>query len=356
MDIDWPPAPSTWLLSQRDLLSCPSVEAGMEFEEIERLSAKSADFIQRAGTELRLPQMTIATALIFFHRHFTVKSFAGTDHFTLAIAACFLAGKVEDTPKKLKDTVMTMQKLRLRAENPTEEESLWPPPSSSGKKPEETSEYLRVKKDVLQMELELMKTLNFDLNVEHSYKYVLAYAKQLGAERDLAQVAWNFCNDSLRTRLCVQYQAKPLAAGAIFLAAKFLKPKYDHLLHGQFDAIYGAHARARAPTCAHPLSVRGTADILCHRGVLVAVVWFAAAAGAQQVDMEEIANQILDLYERGAAASIRPTLGKGKGKGDGDGEGSAASDGKSEVRGGVAAQARRDRATDGREGRAHRPY
>ena len=70
--------------------------------------------------------------------------------------------------------------------------------------------------------------------------------------------------------------------------------------------------------------------------------------------MEEIANQILDLYERGAAASIRPTLGKGNGKGDG--EGSAASDGKIEVRGGVAAQARRDRATDGREARAHRPY
>ena len=68
-------------------------------------------------------------------------------------------------------------------------------------------------------------------------------------------------------------------AGAIFLAAKFLKPKYDHLLHGQFDAIYGAHARARAPTCAHPLSVRGTADILCRRGVLVAVVWLQRPPG-----------------------------------------------------------------------------
>ena len=259
---EWPPPASTWLLSQRALLSCPSVEAGMEFEEIERLSAKSADFIQRAGMELRLPQMTIATALIFFHRHFTVKSFASTDHFTLAIAACFLAGKVEDTPKKLKDTVMTMQRLRLRAENPSEEESLWPPPSTSGKKPEETSEYLRVKKEVLQTELELMKTLNFDLNVEHSYKYVLAYAKQLGAERDLAQVAWNFCNDSLRTRLCVQYRAKPLAAGAVFLAAKFLKPKYDHLLNDKFDAVYGTcrassafcstHARARTHTHTAP--------------------------------------------------------------------------------------------------------
>ena len=55
--------------------------------------------------------------------------------------------------------------------------------------------------------------------------------------------------------------------------------------------------------------------------------------------MEEISNQILDLYERGAAASIRPALGKGDG-----GEDS------------VAAQARKDRAADGRDSRAHRPY
>jgi hypothetical protein len=35
-----------------------------------------------------------------------------------------------------------------------------------------------------------------------------------------------------------------------------------------------------------------------------------ADAGSKQADMEEISNQILDLYERGAKASIRPALGK----------------------------------------------
>ena len=263
----------------------------MEFEEIERLSAKSADFIQRAGMELRLPQMTIATALIFFHRHFTVKSFADTDHFTLAIAACFLAGKVEDTPKKLKDTVMTMQRLRLRAENPSQEESLWPPPTP-GKKPEDTPEYLRVKKDVLQTELELMKTLNFDLNVEHSYKYVLAYAKQLGAERDLAQVAWNFCNDSLRTRLCVQYRAKPLAAGSIFLAAKFLKPKYDNLLNDKFEAIYGAWV-----ACTFTLSCSVSPSVQ-HTCLTAAMAWCQRTPGPNRLIWRRYRTKFL-TYMRG---------------------------------------------------------
>ena len=70
-----------------------------------------------------------------------------------------------------------------------------------------------------------------------------------------------------------------------------------------------------------------------------------ADAGAQQDDMEEISNQILDLYERGAAASIRPALGKG------DKEGRAGGGD-----GGVAAQARNERAAEGRDARAHRPY
>ena len=70
---------------------------------------------------------------------------------------------------------------------------------------------------------------------------------------------------------------------------------------------------------------------LCHIVVL-------ADAGATQADMEEISNQILDLYERGAAASIRPALGK---------------ENKDE---GVAEQARKDRAAEAKNARAHRPY
>ena len=70
-----------------------------------------------------------------------------------------------------------------------------------------------------------------------------------------------------------------------------------------------------------------------------------ADAGAQQDDMEEISNQILDLYERGAAASIRPALGKGdKERRAGGGDD------------GIAAQARNERAAEGRDARAHRPY
>jgi hypothetical protein len=200
---NWPPALDEWLTQRGGPSTCPSVGQGVPFEEVESTTSKCADFIQKVGTELRLPQMTIATAQIFFHRHYTVNSLTDTDHFMVAYAACFLAGKVEDTPKKLKDCILVMHGLRLQATG--QPMGNWPP-----KKPDTDATFLEIKEKVLKQELELMKVMSFDLNVEHAYKHVLEYAKRVGGSRDLAQVAWNFSNDSLRTRLCVQVCRTPL--------------------------------------------------------------------------------------------------------------------------------------------------
>jgi cyclin T len=47
------------------------------------------------------PQLSIATAIVFFHRFFVVHSFKHYDRWILATACLFLAGKVEETPKKV---------------------------------------------------------------------------------------------------------------------------------------------------------------------------------------------------------------------------------------------------------------
>jgi len=65
-------------------------------------------------------------------------------------------------------------------------------------------DYFEIQREnILCAERILLHALEFDFNVEHSYKYLLAIVKKMsklglvkeGNTRELAQVAWNFAND-----------------------------------------------------------------------------------------------------------------------------------------------------------------
>ena len=80
----------------------------------------------------------------------------------IQVTACcclFLAGKVEETPKKCKDiikiaeTLLTKEKYATFGEDPKEE--------------------------VMTLERILLQTIKFDLQVEHPYCFLIKYAKCL---------------------------------------------------------------------------------------------------------------------------------------------------------------------------------
>ena len=80
-----------------------------------------------------------------------------------------------------------------------------------------------------------MKELGFNLHVDHPHKFILFYVHILNGTNELAQQAWNYLNDSLRTTLCIRYKPEVIASGAIHLAAKKLgialpdNPPWYHL-------------------------------------------------------------------------------------------------------------------------------
>jgi len=170
-------------------------------------------FLQEAGQKLRLPQLTIATAIVFYHRFYSRKSYDGYDRFRIATTCLFLAGKVEETPKKIKDVVIETYKAQHGAAG-----------KASGPDPE-SKEFWSLKEEILVCERILLQTLDFDLTVEHAYRPLLAYVKSIKGTRDLAQVAWNFINDSLRTTIALQYPPRCVAAAAVHLSSRFLDNK-----------------------------------------------------------------------------------------------------------------------------------
>ncbi|XP_057949387.1 cyclin-T1-5-like isoform X2 [Malania oleifera] len=126
----------------------------------------------------------------------------------------FLAGKVEETPRPLKDVILVSYEI-IHKKDPAAVQRI-----------KQKEVYEQQKELILLGERVVLATLGFDLNVHHPYKPLVEAIKKFKvAQNALAQVAWNFVNDGLRTSLCLQFKPHHIAAGAIFLAAKFLKVK-----------------------------------------------------------------------------------------------------------------------------------
>jgi len=71
-----PKSPSTvladneaqWLFTEEELRKTPSVLDGMAHEDERELRTKGINFIMQVGMMLKLPQLTLSTASVFFHR------------------------------------------------------------------------------------------------------------------------------------------------------------------------------------------------------------------------------------------------------------------------------------------------
>ncbi|XP_050226028.1 cyclin-T1-3-like isoform X1 [Mercurialis annua] len=204
-----------WYFSRKEIEeNSPSRRDNIDLKKETYLRKSYCTFLQDLGMRLKVPQLTIATAIIFCHRFFLRQSHSKNDRRTIATVCMFLAGKVEETPRPLKDVILVSYEI-IHKKDP-----------EAVQKIKQKEVYEQQKELILLGERVVLATLGFDLNVQHPYKPLVDAIKKFKvAQNALAQVAWNFVNDGLRTSLCLQFKPHHIAAGAIFLAAKFLKVK-----------------------------------------------------------------------------------------------------------------------------------
>ncbi|XP_024540063.1 cyclin-T1-3 [Selaginella moellendorffii] len=206
---------TNWYFPREELdRTSPSLRDGIDSRRETYFRKSYCTFLQDLGMRLKVPQVTIATAITFCHRFYLRQSHARNDRFMIATVCMFLAGKVEETPRVLKDVIYVSYTLRNKKD------------PSANNRIKQKDLYEAQKQLVLYGERLVLTTLGFDLNVHHPYRPLVAAIKKFNvSQHALAQVAWNFVNDGLRTSLCLQFKPHHIAAGAIFLAAKFLKVK-----------------------------------------------------------------------------------------------------------------------------------
>lgn len=260
---------ASWYFSRKEIEeNSPSKMDGIDLKKESYLRKSYCTYLQDLGMRLKVPQVTIATSIVFCHRFYLRQSHAKNDRRTIATVCMFLAGKVEETPRPLKDVIMVSYEL-IHKKDPT-----------AGQKIKQREVYDRQKELILLGERVVLATLGFDLNVHHPYKPLVETIKKFKITHNaLPQVAWNFVNDGLRTSLCLQFKPHHIAAGALFLAGKFLKVKFlpddgEKAWYQEFDVT--------------------------------------------PRQLEEVSNQMLELYEQNRVVQSQPTHGN-------EAEGSSAS-------------------------------
>lgn len=200
-----------WIFDSDRLDSSPSQNDGIKKTQETNYRIEGARFIQRLGArELELHYCTVATGAVFFHRFYMFHSFRMFPVYPMAATCLFLAGKVEETPKKSNDIVKFSKSILSEQDF-----------AQFGTDPKE---------EILTLERILLQTLRFDLEVEHPYDHLIKYVKQFEVSRtgvtdetvkkELLQSAWTFLNDSCCTTVCLQYEPEIVAIAMLLLACK----------------------------------------------------------------------------------------------------------------------------------------
>ncbi|KAL7538238.1 hypothetical protein ACHAXR_008389 [Thalassiosira sp. AJA248-18] len=240
---------------------------------------RTCRFIEEAGQRaLRQGRVAVATATVFFHRFYAKHAFQTHDRFEVAMACLLLAGKTEESPKKLDLVIRECWKLRRRAQQQQQKllsqgggdspsmagaspTATMPSPSSSSTDniqiDPKSEEYVRLKERVLLLERVILHTIGFELSIDHPYKFLVGFVQSLNRKKlveyskppavkgkdgqpqplsssktaqnaqnaqmvqELSQNAMNFCNDSMHTSLCLQFTAQEIAMTCVYLSGKY---------------------------------------------------------------------------------------------------------------------------------------
>lgn len=206
---------SQWLFTESELLLAPSIiDGGLTPEKERENRKKGVNFILQAGIMLKLPQITLATASVYLHRFYMRESMEQTKtrpgyHFYSMAATClFLATKVEENCRKMKELVVAC--VRVAQKDPKKIVD------------EQDKEYWRWRDNILHSEDILLEALCFDLSLEATYKTLFDMLLQFHAEENkrMRNAAWAFVNDSCLTQSCLLFPSRTIAASAFHAGAR----------------------------------------------------------------------------------------------------------------------------------------
>ncbi|KAI8447067.1 cyclin-like protein, partial [Phakopsora pachyrhizi] len=200
---------------------------GIDWES-EFLHGRAINWVIRISVSLQLPQLIIATASVYLHRFYMRKSVRRYSPKVMSATALFLATKIKEVPRKL-EYIVRDKKTDFNNKN------FFSHMITINKQQESAS----FKQQILYFEGILLRTLCFDLAVNHLYTTLIQTVKNIHIShsrirpiekslpidmadwtkaKSLAQASWGFLNDSLMTPLCVIHRLEVIATAAFLIS------------------------------------------------------------------------------------------------------------------------------------------
>ena len=206
--------------------------------------------VQEAAILLKASQAVACTGQTLLHRFFCKRSTRQFPLDRVAATCVFLACKLEENSRKLRDVVNVFLRMvqrekaaaeetlsrTARAEEEKEKEKFSGKDEKAARGEGETysdappivppipdthsREHDEFRADVIRIERHALREFGFCVHVEHPHKFVLNVVRMFEQSEALMQKAWSFANDSLRTNLCVRFRADKIAAACVHLAAR----------------------------------------------------------------------------------------------------------------------------------------
>ncbi|KAJ1733807.1 hypothetical protein LPJ72_002676 [Coemansia sp. Benny D160-2] len=198
------------LLTPAQISASPSETLGLPAELEAEMRAYGCHLIEAAGIVLRVPQVVMACAQILFQRFYYVASFQDFSLRSTVLGALFLACKVEESPQSIRNIINVVDILVKRDRG-------YPEIVADGY----DSEFYERKNEMVISELQILRRLGFNVQVELPYGLLVNYLRslELTDHPRLPQLAWNYLNDLLRTPTYLCFQPETIACGVIYLAA-----------------------------------------------------------------------------------------------------------------------------------------
>ena len=194
-------------------MATPSICDGMDSKLEKALSEKSCEFIIFFTQKLKLnnDRIVIATACVYFHTFFSLQSMKQHDRITIALVCIFLACKVEEQARHIKDIVTSYYDFRYNQISNINKDA-----------------YHQMMDTIICAERILLQTLSFNLEIVHPYSALTSKLRQIKSYipkdrfKEISDTCKIFINDSFCTKLCLKYTPDIIASSCVLMGVLYL--------------------------------------------------------------------------------------------------------------------------------------